>query len=288
VNRQRHPGLAVTALGIIIAVTASWWALALLPIGSPAPEWVLRTRLACFGAGPEGLPNAGGWVLLIGEPIGMLGVLLAVWGDALRQDLRWLASTRVGRLGMAATILGLVWGAVWSGSRVQAALVAGPVSAGPGATALRSPTPALRLTDQHRSPFDLAGLRGRAVIVTFAYAHCEAVCPMIVHEIRSARRAAGRDDIPLVVVTLDPWRDVVPRLSTIADQWELAGDDRVLSGGIEEVNRALDAWGVQRTRDEATGQLDHVPLTFIVDRDGRLAWRLGGDAGSLAELLRLS
>jgi hypothetical protein len=63
---------AVSALVAIVAVTAAWWALALWPVGGSAPDWLLRTREVCFGATADTLPDAGGWILLVGQPAGML------------------------------------------------------------------------------------------------------------------------------------------------------------------------------------------------------------------------
>jgi len=74
--------LALGALATILAITAAWWALALWPLAG-APAWLARTREVCFGAAPGGLPDAGGWILLIGEPVGLVTVLAVVWGGAL-------------------------------------------------------------------------------------------------------------------------------------------------------------------------------------------------------------
>jgi hypothetical protein len=101
--------VALAALVAIGLVTAAWWALALYPAAT-APDWVSRTRLACFGAAPGGLPNAGGWILLAGEPLGMLAMLLAAFGDAVRRDLRWAASHVAGRMFLAACLVAVAWG----------------------------------------------------------------------------------------------------------------------------------------------------------------------------------
>ncbi len=84
---ERH-GLALTAFAAILVITAAWWALAFYPAGASDPEWLARTRSACFGSANGGLPDAGGWLLLIGEPIGMVGVLFAVWGREVRRDMK--------------------------------------------------------------------------------------------------------------------------------------------------------------------------------------------------------
>lgn len=285
---RARPGPAVVALGVILAVTAAWWALALYPAGAAAPEWLLRTRLACFGAGPDALPNAGGWVLLVGEPLGMLGILVVGWRDALARDLRLLLARRWG-VTLAAGVGGMVlWGLGATASVVRAATAA-PMEA--FATSelpvrLDAEAPDLRLTDQRGRPFALSALRGRPVIVTFAYAHCEVVCPTVVKQIQEARLDAARPDIPLVVVTLDPWRDVAARLPAIVTAWQLAPEDRVLTGAVDEVNRVLDAWGVGRMRDGNTGEIDHAVAVMLIGREGRLAYRLGGNPVQWRELLR--
>ena len=81
-GRARAAG---TALVAIVAITAAWWALALWPVGSEAPEWLLRTRQVCFGSNADTLPSAAGWLLLIGQPASMIMLLVMVWGEEVRE-----------------------------------------------------------------------------------------------------------------------------------------------------------------------------------------------------------
>jgi protein SCO1/2 len=148
------------------------------------------------------------------------------------------------------------------------------------------PAPPLALTDQRGAWFDLGASRGRPVMVTFAFAHCADVCPTLVQQLRQARRAVGREEVPIVVVTLDPWRDVPARLSHIARQWALAEGDRLLGGSVEEVNGVLDDWGVGRARDGKTGDISHAAVAFLVSGSGRVVARLDGGADRMRDLLR--
>jgi cytochrome oxidase Cu insertion factor (SCO1/SenC/PrrC family) len=285
----RRPGWALIALAAILVITAAWWALALLP-ASAEPEWLTRTRAACFGSERGGLPDTSGWILLIGEPIGMLGVLLAIGGRSLGRDIAWLMARPVRRtvvIGAAAAVvvataaLGVRVARSWEGGRKLDALDSGALRR------VDRDGPASALVDQHGRRASLAELGGPA-IVTFAFGHCATVCPVIVNDLRAARGRAGRDDVPLVVVTLDPWRDTPERLPTLAASWHLAPHDRALSGGIAEVNAALDALGIARRRNERTGDVDHATTLFIVGRDGQIEWRGdGGVAGVEAILERL-
>ena len=81
----RASRLARGALAAMGLVSVAWWALALWPASAATPEWLLRTREVCFGASRDTLPNAGGWILLIGEPItanlliGLVAVFAGIW-----------------------------------------------------------------------------------------------------------------------------------------------------------------------------------------------------------------
>ncbi len=286
--RAVRPGAASFALLLIGVITAAWWALALWPVGAVEPEWLLRTRAACFGSAPGGWPDAGGWILLIGEPIGMVGVLLAVWGGALRDDLRKLWADRRWRLVAQGLGVVCVVGLVAVGQRVAFAMGIGTSSpaAPPGTPiAMAVDGSALVLTDQQGRRTSLADFPGRPVLLTFAFGHCTTVCPTIVHDMRIAREAANRPEVPLLVLTLDPWRDTPARLPSLATGWALGTEDRVLSGSVEEVGHTLDALGVARRRDGRTGDIDHVGTVMILDNRGYIRWRLDGGWGQVRELL---
>lgn len=284
-------GWPAAALTAILLVTAAWWALALWPAGEAAPEWLARTRAVCFGAAPDGLPDGAGWAVLVGQPLIMLGILLAGWGRDVRFAARALRTRPAGRamllvggilaltipLGAAVRVAGATRGPE-APDRIEPA-----TAAIPGAI----DAPALVLTDQTGATFDLRSLRGRPVFVTFAFGHCETVCPTIVHEVAEVRRrAAGRGlNVGAVVVTLDPWRDTPSRLPSIATRWSLGSEVHLLSGSVPRVEATLDAWGVARRRDPRTGELTHARTVFVVDPAGRLAY---STSGGIDELLILA
>jgi cytochrome oxidase Cu insertion factor (SCO1/SenC/PrrC family) len=275
-SAESHGRFALLALGSILIVTVAWWLLALYPAVAAAPEWVNRTRLACFGAPPGGLPNAGGWILLAGQPLGMLAVLMVVWGEALRAGLRLFVTRSWGRAILAAAGCGLAWGVLSAAAVVRRAAAQDVGFATPAlGEGPLTDVPGPALLDQRGRPFDLATLKGGPVLVAFAFAHCEAVCPTLVRALLHARNESRRTEIPLVVVTLDPWRDVPARLLSIAHVWGLAEGDYLLSGEVDRVNAVLDSWGVARNRDPKTGDVSHSPFAVLVDRDGLKGTRLG-------------
>ena len=278
----REQVYALAALGTILLITVGWWLLALWPVRAEDSAWLLRTRAVCFGSTESGLPDAEGWALLIGQPVTMTAVLLIGWGRATRTALGRMASSARGRL--VGTVVGglLLLGLGGATVRVSDAV------AGSAAPALEEPTRApaelqrmdraayspLALLDQSGSRFDLARYRGRAVLVTFAFAQCETICPVLVREVLAAQTRAdsiGRRPA-VVVVSVDPWRDTPSRLPHIAEVWALPADAHVLSGPVEAVLEELRAWQVHTERDTKTGEVLHPALTYVLDPAGKVAF----------------
>jgi cytochrome oxidase Cu insertion factor (SCO1/SenC/PrrC family) len=284
---------SLAALGAILVITLAWWALALWPLPAAASPVLLRARTICFGTADNGLPSGTGWMMLIGEPIMITLLLLSVaGGTTIREGLREIARSTLGRLTLRAiTLTGLVALAA-AGARVAYALGVGAPAVArssfdvAGATRLDRPAPALGLVDQRGAPVTITALRGRPVLVTFAYAHCETVCPLIVHEVVRAREQLVDRKPYIVVITLDPWRDTPSRLTALARQWALPEDASVLSGPVPEVQAALDRWGVARTRNTQTGEITHPQVVYVLDREGRIAFSVTGDADAIAQLVR--
>lgn len=282
----------LAAIAFLLLATAGWWALALWPVAD-TPVWLERTRAVCFNAGPSGLPARSGWILLVGQPLGLVALLLAGWRRPVAAAVARLASSWPGRATAATVVLLVTVGLGAAATRVLAARV--PEAALPDVGGvpdsyprLDRPWPAAAgLVDQHGEPFGLERLGGRPALVTFAYAHCETVCPLLVRNAQTAQaELAGTADVAIVALTLDPWRDTPARLPAMAERWGLDDGDFILSGTVEAVEHALDAWNVPRERDERTGDLAHPALVYLVESDGTLAYASTGGPNQLLELSR--
>ena len=285
----------LVALAAILLITLLWWGLALWPLPGDAPLWIARTRAVCFGTTPSGLPDGTGWMTLIGQPLMMGMLLVSISGSTtLLESFRGVAQSRLGRVGLRTAALCAVAAVAAAGTRVAYgyALV-GPRAPTSSAIALPNdyprldrPAPALGLVDQRGDTVALERLRGRPVLVTFAYAHCETVCPIVVQEVLRARRRLAALDPAVLVVTLDPWRDTPARLPSIAAQWQLPEGALVLSGAVRSVEATLDRWAVARTRDARTGEVTHPNLVYLVDQTGTIAYATTGEADMIEQLLK--
>ncbi len=271
---------ALSALAVIFAITASWWALALWP-AADAPTWLVLTRETCFGTAATGLPDAGGWLALTGQPLGMLLVLFAGWGRDVKAGLRAAMERVSGQLVLGAATALTIAGVLGVVGRVRVADARPFATSSTEAVAsqlnrLNDVPKPLSLVDQSGRTVTLEQFRGQPVLVTFAYAHCETVCPALVNEVLSARDALRSPKPVVLIVTLDPWRDTPSRLGAIAERWGVSGDVHVLSGEPDSVERVLNAWRVPRARNERTGDVSHPSVVYVIGADGRIAFGLRG------------
>lgn len=273
--------MALATLAVIMAITASWWALALWPTGDASPAWLALTREVCFGTAETGLPDAGGWMVLMGQPLSMLLVLFAAWGRDVRAGIQLAAQRVTGQLvlGTAAALVVAGLGSVVLRVRVADATpfaTSGTEAIAGRLNRVNDLPKALALVDQAGDTVTLEQFRGRPVIVTFAYANCHTVCPAIVHEVLGARDKLARQRPAVLIVTLDPWRDTPARLPAIAERWGVTGDAHILSGAPAQVERTLNSWRIPRVRNERTGDLSHPSLVYVVGADGRIAYVVTG------------
>jgi cytochrome oxidase Cu insertion factor (SCO1/SenC/PrrC family) len=281
---ERNSGYtALLLLSLWAAATLSWWALAFPPLQESPPEWLSRLQAVCFGSDLDGRPKLYGWGALIAGPLAFWAAILVGWGKDLRDGLRPILRTRIGRLWIAGVIGLLLAQLGWAGW-----LTLGRTAPGYGETTadgnlsnepfppdyprLNLPLPGFTLVDRSGQRRTEGDIRGRLTLVTFAYGHCTTVCPATVASVQTAAQRLS-DVRPLVVIiTLDAWRDTPSALRAIAVKWGLDADTWLLSGRVAEVNRVLDAFNVARARNTQTGDVDHVALTYIVDMSGRIAF----------------
>lgn len=272
-----HAGMALL-MGWLV-VTVAWWALALAPVADP-PPWLAAARSVCFGSTPSGLPDTYGWLVLTAAPGSMLLGILGSWGHDIRTGLCAAWQRALPRAALVTTAVLVLAGGAWAAARVAEGLAIDNFSYEPdraGALPASYPrlgheTPDFTLVDQNGEAFTRESLRGKVTLMTFAFAHCTTVCPVIVNTVRNAAARIGEDRAEIVVLTLDPWRDTPTRLAQMHREWALPPKAKILSGGVDDVTAALDGFNVPWQRNETDGDVVHPPLVYVIDADGRIAY----------------
>jgi len=218
-------------------------------------------------------------MLLVLAPASFLVAIVALWGAELRVSLRHAVRTPLGRGVFAAMALLVIAESAWVARKVHAAWAVTTWAQGAqddralpaGYPRQATAAPDFALVDQHGSTISLASFRGRPVVLTFVFAHCQTMCPLIVDTLKRAAPGAGPSEV--LLVTLDPWRDTPSSLPGFAARWTMPERFHVLSSAnAGDVVSVIQAYGVPFTRDGRSGDITHPGLVFLVDAEGRLAY----------------
>lgn len=271
---------SVFLLALWALITMLWWGFAFFPVTALTPEWLARTQFVCFGSMPNGLPATYGWFLLVLAPLSLLtGIGFSYADEICSEFLRLRSSWMVrGFSFFVISFFALEFG--WVAVRIQNAIALqnfnfDAVSQGPlpeNYPRRFEKAPEFHLIDQFGKTVSIASLRGKTVLFTFAFAHCQTVCPSLVHQ---TLKAFGKNDpakVAAVFLTLDPWRDTPSSLPDLAKKWELTEGAHVLSGDVPQVTLALDQYKIPWKRDEKTGDVQHPALVYVLDQHGRMAY----------------
>jgi len=126
-------------------------------------------------------------------------------------------------------------------------------------------------TDQTGRRFEFKSLRGRVVVVAFAYTSCPDVCPLITaaaRQVQTGLSSAEHPRVQLLTVTTDPEIDSPRILAAYAARYKADLDNWLfLTGSEAELGKVWKNFGVG-VKHKARGLVDHTPLTAIVDKNG--------------------
>jgi protein SCO1 len=134
--------------------------------------------------------------------------------------------------------------------------------------------PNIQLTDDTGARWELAGQRGRAVVLTFGFTHCADTCPATIAKLTRLVDASrqGRS-VEIAFVTVDPKRDTAPALHRFLSRFN-DGPAHVtgLTGTpaqIDAVERAYHVWA-QRLPGRGDYDEAHSAVIYFIDGGGRI------------------
>jgi protein SCO1 len=133
--------------------------------------------------------------------------------------------------------------------------------------------PPIRLRNYLGKPVTLSEYRGKAVLVTFLYANCPTVCPLIASNLRVALNILGRRDsqVQVIAVSVDPRGDTPANVARFVREHGMLGRMQYLIGSAAELAPTWAAWHVGSSRE--VGQPDlvaHSALVYGISASGRL------------------
>ena len=124
--------------------------------------------------------------------------------------------------------------------------------------------PDFGLRNQDGEPVSMRALRGRPVIVTFLYTHCEDTCPIQAQTVRGALDELGHD-LPALAIAVDPPNDSPPSARKFLAEQRVTGRIDFVLGSRAQLRPVWTGFGVrpQRITEEHNARITLVDARGI-------------------------
>jgi len=123
--------------------------------------------------------------------------------------------------------------------------------------------PSFDLTDERGDHVTMASLRGRPVIVTFLYTHCDNTCPPAAQQVKGALNDLG-EDIPALAIAVDPPRDTPDSARAFLSKQRMLGRMRFVLGTRAQLEPVWRGFAIRAQ----SGREEHQARIVIVDPRG--------------------
>jgi protein SCO1/2 len=131
----------------------------------------------------------------------------------------------------------------------------------------------LVLNDSLGHRVDLAGYRGKAVLVTFIYDHCPDVCPLIVGHLHTAQQELGpqASKLRIVAVSVDPKGDTPKTVAAFLKAHQMTGRMEYLIGSRPQLQAVWKRWGILAKADPSSPDaVEHSALIYGISASGKV------------------
>ena len=136
------------------------------------------------------------------------------------------------------------------------------------------PAPGLSLESQSGAPWSLADARGKVVVVAFANAECNDICPVLAQEITEADQmlASHRADVDFVVVNSDPLETSLSPVPPVLSRTGLGRLTNLtfLNGSLSALSAVWKSYGVTVAVDNADRVVTHNDVMDFIAPSGTL------------------
>jgi len=131
--------------------------------------------------------------------------------------------------------------------------------------------------DQYNQPFQLVELKGKPVVMTMIFTHCEYACPMMVNDLKNieVQLTKKHKDVEFVLISFDHLRDTPERLLEYAKAQGLGENWILLHGDAEQVKEISLVLDISYEQME-NGAFAHANKKLVLDKEGTIVFELEG------------
>lgn len=134
-------------------------------------------------------------------------------------------------------------------------------------------------TTQHNEEIELKALKGDVVVIVMVYTSCQTACPRLAADMRNIEKQIPqnkKEQVTLVLVSIDPETDTPERLAAFADENQMNSKKWVLLRGSEENTREFAAVLAVNYKKISPLDFSHSNIISVFDQKGELAYQQEG------------
>jgi protein SCO1 len=129
---------------------------------------------------------------------------------------------------------------------------------------------------QTKQAFELKQLQGKTVVMAMIYTHCQAVCPLIMEDVKNIESKLSdteRAQTEFLIVTFDPKRDTPDVLAKYAQKHSVVKSNwHFIQGSESQVSELAALLGV-RYQANAQGDFIHSNQITLLNQAGEVAYQ---------------
>lgn len=129
-----------------------------------------------------------------------------------------------------------------------------------------------QLTSHSGADHDLDIYKGHPVLITMFYGSCAHTCPLLIETIRAVERAApDPKNLRVLMISIDPKRDTVAALATIAKERRIDTTRWTLARTDERTVRKIAAALNIQYKQSPDGEINHSSVVSVLTPAGEIA-----------------
>ena len=144
-------------------------------------------------------------------------------------------------------------------------------------------------TNQDGETIQMEDLKGKVLVMVMIYTSCKSACPRLVADMRNIESRLpdnNKDNVQLVLVSIDPEVDTPERLKSFSIENKMEGEQWVFLRSTEENTREFSAVLAVNYKKISPMDFSHSNIISVFNSEGELAYQQEGLGVSSDEIIR--
>jgi protein SCO1/2 len=134
-------------------------------------------------------------------------------------------------------------------------------------------------TNQNGENIEMKDLRGKVLVMVMIYTSCKSACPRLVADMRNIEKRIPeniKENVKLVLVSIDPTVDTPERLKSFAKENQMDGEQWIFLRSTEENTREFAAVLAVNYKKISPLDFSHSNIISVFNAEGELAYQQEG------------